>query len=585
MPVNLERDCYEIDGSNALKRTSNVLRPQLRLVPTSGGEEPPLIANIISLTEFKAKKAEQELNLKRNTLLPSKAFLQNLKQEVSILSSTVKETEIEPAQPETPIKQPEKLHTAHEVEGQLFVFDASLYRNLYDEYMKFSGGDREIARRNVLLAIIKDGAALIQENIAALKEKDKFGKEKRIVDDDVIQAQMQYTPTEHRFYETIDPETGERILCSPEHLELRKSYLKTITRFRRGNDLAINGLMQNLALNQPVNDKSVSALSKSPRAEGWEGPLVNQCAGEYGYAYTWNVTEEAGLRMAIVYSVKVDANTETFLRVMDNVKGKSYQASFDDIDPTNPYSPSKERPLDIGMRTGKILDEHLSVEQWISAIYKAKGEVEGVEAEGPNKGHVTMFGIKEKTMLDVQSPELRKRIEQEPATIVAHWVLSQIEKGVSNEEIQSQVRNKYIKEVKAFVSKVQKERERANTLSNYPIQTRRNYDGTTPSPYNSMSASSISAAEMALRADLRNMVQTKGAFCGIWGESSPSFSFGISSDSLADLSNSTGLSGTRVNVLGGGGLRLSSGEVTHCKKCGDHLCGTGKCGKCNIKYN
>ena len=601
MPVNLEREqyIYKTDGANPLKSEVRPLVPQLRLVTDSyGGDQPPLLANIISLTEFKAKKAEHLIS-QRKTLLPSATFLRRLRKDILQVSTVIKKLQPEnltttqvpvTATPEshTTPKESQKLHPGQMVEGQLLVCDVSLYRNLYNEYMEFSKGDKEMARRNVLLAIIKDSTSLVQENISALTEKDKFGKEKRVVDDDRIQAELQQTPTVHEFIETIDPRTGERILCSPEHLELRKSYLKTITRFRRGNDLEINRLLHSLVLDQPITEEGLSTLTVSPPAEEWEGPWVNKYQGEYGFAYGGevslteqfsirDVSVEAGLRRILIHSVKVDGNTGTFSRFMNNMGGESHQASFDDIDTSNPYSPSKDKRLDVLMRTGKTFNERFSVKQWISALYKAKGEVEGVNEEG----NVTMFGIKEETMLDVQNPELIKRVEKEISVPVAHWLLEQIENGVSSEVIQSKIRNKYISEVKKFVERVKAEREENRRLTIYQESANRTYDGTSANSFNKMGALPISAAEMALAEDLRRRTQTKGAFCGTWGESSSSL---FSTNSITDLSNYKGLSGNRINSLGGGGVKLSSGEITHCTKCKEEICG-GRCATCNINYN
>lgn len=64
-----------------------------------------------------------------------------------------------------------------------------------------------------------------------------------------------------------------------------------------------------------------------------------------------------------------------------------------------------------------------------------------------------MFGIKEETMHFVQNPNLRKRIEV-VSTPVANWLINQIENGVTDDVIQSEVRDQYIGEVKKFVAQL-----------------------------------------------------------------------------------------------------------------------------------
>src|SRR3989344_4867451 len=97
MPVNLEREqyIYKTDGANPLKSEVRPLVPQLRLVTDSyGGDQPPLLANIISLTEFKAKKAEHLIS-QRKTLLPSATFLRRLRKDILQVSTVIKKLQPE----------------------------------------------------------------------------------------------------------------------------------------------------------------------------------------------------------------------------------------------------------------------------------------------------------------------------------------------------------------------------------------------------------------------------------------------------------------------------------------------------------
>lgn len=441
-----------------------------------------------------------------------------------------------------------KLHTAKEVDGQIFVCDVSLYRNLYEELLQKTG-DAKIAQRDTLLAVVKDGTSLIQENISALKDE----KGRHVVDDVVLRASMQQTPTEHTHLQIKHEKTGGDVLTSPEYQALGKGITDAMTAWRRGNDLAAVNQMQDLALNLPVNSEGKvdhTIIWASPKAEEWENEWVRKYNGEYGYVYVGHVTEEAKVRKIIFYSFKTDALTQTYERFYQNTGGKLYEAPFE-VSPEATDDVAKRPLLDKLMRTTMVLDGAMSDRQVIAGLYQAKKEVENSD---------TMFGIKEETMLFIQNPELRKRIELEASTPVAEWLVGEIVKGASNEEIQSQVRDKYIKAVKDLVAAIKKE-SKAEIKINY-----KKYE------VSGVSERIVPENRVYLE-DLRRMTDLKGAFCGDWGSSSTASLF---ENPLQNLVGSyTGISGIRSGGIGGG---VSSGGS--CIVCKINAPVEGGCGYC-----
>lgn len=468
-------------------------------------------------------------------------------------------TVIKNLQPISSPPEPEfkSLHPSKEAEGQLFVCDVRLYRNLYNEYLQFFNGDKEPAKRNVLLAVIKDGTALVQENISSLKDKNGNLE----VDDTLIQAKMQQTPTVHYLYNVTNPSTENGVITSPEYVDLGKSITSALTNWRRGNDKAVIGLVEELVVSLPGNENreeekpDYTFFWASPKAEDWENERIRKYNGEYGYQYVGHLTKEEGMRQLTVYSFKVDASTDTHASFMKGLGGESYTVPFRSPEET-------ERPfLDKLMRTVTVVKGSISNAEVISGLYRSKKEVEGTER---------MFGILEETMHFIQDPFLRERVETEVSAPVARWMVEQIENGVSDSIIQSQVRDKYIEEVKALVARIKDGRANSHSVFTKLDSSPRNI-----APDSTVYTQNMNALFMQ---DLRGRTQTVGGFCGDWGSSS--YSSGLSSNPLQDLKNYTGVSGMRSSVFKTGSV---ASTVINCRKCGEETC-ESKCYKCKIDY-
>lgn len=440
-----------------------------------------------------------------------------------------------------------------EVTGKQLAFNVSLYRSLYNEILGATNGDGDAAETDTYRAVLRDGTSFIQESITAQKNV----KGELEIQDKVFQAKAQQTATVHSFLQIQDAKTGNFVITSPEYAQTGRSITTAVTGWRRGNDHSAISLVENLVNTLPEDPKGegYTLMWASPKAEEWEDEWVKKYNDEYGYQYVGRLEGPAGKRRLIVHSYKADAKTETFEAFAQNYQGEVYQAAFED---------EKERPLlDRLMRSVKVVRGSVSGTEVISGLYKAKEQVEGSDR---------MFGILESTMYFVQDEQLRQRIEREASSPVAHWIVDQIKSGATDEQIQKQVVSKFINGTKALEKRIQDEEK---VLIKVPDQKLTDY------PVYKLDSNPFSDDKALIMADLARRTQTAGAFCGEIGGSS-SISFG--SDSIQDiLSNYTGISGGRINSIGGGGLSLS-GEVTHCKKCGDHLCGTNKCGKCGIKY-
>lgn len=514
--------------------------PQREIIPTL---KKPLIKTLFGpvLESVKASSFDQQLT---NPEVASSVTL--------ITNPRVTELKIPPAA----LSEPElkNLHPAQEVEGQLFVCDVRLYRNLYNEYLEFSNGDIEMARRNVLLAAIKDGTSLVQENISALKDK----KGKLIVDDSLIQAKMQQTPTVHSFFQVTSHETNKHVITSPEYAKLGKSISTALTGWRRGNDKAVVALVEELAINLPDTEEGANytLLWVSPKAEEWENEWIRKYNGEYGYQYAGHLTVEGGVRQLTVHSFKVDAKTKTYAHFMKGIGGEFYSAPFEED------LALAERPfLDKLMRSVTVVKGSIPDADVISGLYKSKKEIEAADR---------MFGILEGTMHFIQDPVLRQRIENEVSTPVAYWLVEQISNGVADNVIQGQIREKYINEVKAFVRRIKEEESKVENIQPQYVL----------SVYLNRGDSNFTSPDkISFMHDLMRRTQTAGGFCGDWG-SSPSSS-GLFSNPFQDLLNNyTGISGRQTNVFRAGSI---PGEAAHCRKCGEETC-ESKCYKCKIDY-
>ena len=525
--MNAEMLCPPFEGTDQFKKTNPFVKPTIE--STFGR---PLEAVKSPNPDLRITHAEIEKAIIKNPSTNTEAKANKNFIEVKLDKPTVKE-----------------------VTGKQIAFSVAPYRALYNQILETTG-DKNLAELDTYRAVLRDGTSFIQESITA--QKNKNGD--LIINDPVFQAKAQQTATVHSFLQTTNPD-GKSVITSPEYLETGKSITETISGWRRGNDHSAISLVENLVSNLPEDPegKEITLMWASPPSEEWEDEWVKKYNSEYGYQYIGHLTGPAGARRLLIHSYKADAKAETFDSFMNSHQGEVYQAGFED---------EKERPyLDKLMRSVKVIKGSLSGTEVIKGLYKAKQEVEGSDK---------MFGILENTMLFAQDETLRQRIEWEASSPVAHWLVEQVSSGVPDNIIQDQVVGKFTEETVSLMKKYQQEeaeKEKAKAL----IKTQPS--GPTNLPKYKIEDNPFSDDKVLLMADLQRRTQTAGAFCGEIGGSSVNFS----SNPVQDIiSNYSGLSGNRINTLGGGGL--SSGEVTHCKKCGDHLCGTGKCGKCNIKY-
>lgn len=436
-------------------------------------------------------------------------------------------------------------HTAREVSGQLFVCDVSLYRTLFNQLLQSSNGNIDLARRFTRLAVLNDGTSLVQENISGLKDE----RGAHYVDDGLIRARMQQTPTRHVYYGTRERGTGREVITNEEYLPLGASVTTAITGWRRGADRAIMELVEEKALSLGPNSEGVIDYTfrwSSPRAENWEDRWIRKYNGEYGYEYLGRLTQENGVRRLEVYSYKVDATTAVHQGFARDFGGETFQAPFE-VSAGNNSDDVIERPsLDVHLRSLSIKEGRVSHTDVIRGFYKAKKEIEGSDR---------MFGILEDTMHFVQSPAIRRRIEIEVAGPVADWLVGELLKGATDAQIQERIRDRYINEVKALVGKLKKEREVRTDFGLWLDKTEDNF------------VPQETDMTMAYMADLRRRAETSGGFCGEWKLNTKTLP-----EVLSDLQNYTGASGVR---FGAGGFSKT------CVKCGIRAPEEGGCGWCS----
>jgi hypothetical protein len=156
-------------------------------------------------------------------------------------------------------------------------------------------------------------------------------------------------------------------------------------------------------------------------------------------------------------------------------------------------------------------------------MFKVKAEVDGVE---------TMFGIDQKTLLTVQDPTLRQKLEDEASTEVALWLVDQLAQGVDPKLLQQQIKGKYISATQKTIKQYNQEilLDPASRIVNEgPVD--------------------INA--------LKTMKQNTGAFCGTWET-------GGSENGLV-----AGLSGFKTFTARGWGgeSKGASSEKAYCNTC------------------
>lgn len=433
-------------------------------------------------------------------------------------------------------------------DGELLVCDVSLYLQLYQEHLQKSGGNQELAKRYTFEAIKKDGVALMQENISALSQGGKtlFDLESR--------ARMQLTPTQNTYLlhqeETVDPQSEQTVIkrkmVSPEHAYIGRSVIEALTGWRRENDLA--SMTQNEYLFANFDKffnatKTHTLVWGSPIAKESEGEMIHKYNGEYGYLYVGEITEVAGIRKMVMHSYKNDMSTEAYQKFMRELQGQEFFAGL------GKHSTAQTVDVDRVMRTSVMKEGTLTHNEIYQRMFKVKAEVDGSS---------TMFGIDQKTFLAVQDPTLRQRLEDEASTIVAHWVVNLLEKGISTDWIQDHIKDKYIQETQNTIENIKLERMLKKS-DQHRID----------------SADIVEENQVDLKA-LAAMKANTGAFCGTWGKGSGSGRVeGVTQRITDSLRNFTQFSG------GGWGVDRMSRSRTEKTKCDD--CGGsdfGECGYC-----
>jgi hypothetical protein len=443
-----------------------------------------------------------------------------------------------------PFQQESVSRALKQRDGELLVCDVSLYRQLYQAHLDKSGGNQKIARQYTYEAVKKDGVSLMQENISALSIGGTpiFDLESR--------ARMQLTPTVNTYLlhqeEIFNPATSQieinKKMVSPEHAYIGRSVTQALTQWRRGNDAS--SMAQNERLFTDFEKhfditKTHTLVWGSPMAKESEGPLIHKYNGEYGYLYVGEITHEAGVRKMVVHSYKNDLSLKSYQQFIDGFEGTKFYAG--DTDQTTPQTVEVDRL----MRTSLMIQGSISPKDVYKQLFKIKTAVEGID---------TLFGIDEKTLLSVQDPHLRQKLENEASSDVATWLINQLERGASDNEIQDQVKNQYIVATRKTIERYKVEKA---------IRETKEYQ---------VSADIIVDEDVVDLKALAAMKATSGAFCGKWGKGASQFE-GSTQKIENSLKNLTTFSG-----FGWGGEKRSSSDKAKCNDCGGEE--FGECGFC-----
>lgn len=469
--------------------------------------------------------------------------------------------------PRTTFHSKEVSHALKQRDGELLVCDVSLYYQLYGEHLQKSGGSHEIAQKYTLLAAKKDGVALIQENISALSI------DKTPIFDLESRARMQLTPTVNTYLlhqeEVFDQESGsteiQKKMVSPEHAYIGRSVKRALSRWRRSNDLV--SMTQNEEIFTNLDDlqktnpdfdptKTVTLAWGSPIASEAEGSQITEFNGEYGYWYIGRIVQEAGLRKMIVHSYKNDMSAEAYYSMMKSLGGREFFAGLDD------QSTPQTELVDRVMRSSILVEGELTDQEIFSRMFEAKKQIDNSE---------TMFGITKETLLAVQDPELRQRLEDEASMEVGSWLVSQIAAGVDQRVVQTQIKDRYILATQKTLTKIQTECKLQEMLKKSADIT-------------DIGISIVDEKRVDLT-DLAKMKANQGKACGGWGKSSSATVIEDSSQQLVKaLGSYTSFSGSGWGI-GGGGSSFESSEM--CKDCGLRpkvKSGCGWCEPCGNKH-
>lgn len=430
-------------------------------------------------------------------------------------------------------------------DGELLICDVSLYYQLYQEHLQKSGGNSDVAQKYTFEAAKKDGIALIQENISALSVGGKplFDLESR--------ARMQLTPTVNTYLlhqeEFFNEETGQteiqKKMVSPEHAYIGRSVTEALTHWRRGNDAA--AMAQNERLFTDFDQKfdptkPHTLVWASPIAKESEGALIHKYNGEYGYFYIGEITHEAGVRKMVVYSYKNDLSLKSYQQFMKGLKGQEFYSGIGEQ--TTPQTAEVDRV----MRTSLMIEGGLTPKEVYQRLFKVKKDVEGID---------TMFGIDEKTLLAVQDPELRQRLENEASANVASWLIGHLERQTDTAIIQDQVKDQYIAATKKTIERYKAEKALKETIQNQ------------------VSPGVITSEDKVDLKALSAMKANTGAFCGTWGKEAGKFE-GAAQRITNSLQNMVSFSGVGWGVE----RRSGSGDKSKCDDCGGEE--FGDCGFC-----
>lgn len=414
---------------------------------------------------------------------------------------------------------------------ELHVFDTSLYRNLFDQAVH-AGLSREQARSVVAFAATCDSLGVVTENISG--EKDDFDN---YVFDIENRIRMQLTPFKHLYLEEENEMTHEPMMVAPEHKwgSFKKDVLSLISSWRRGMDkVGMAGVRARFL------DKSEDALKEgetiiwgSPKAEQWEGESVMRYNGRYGFLYVGRVININGIRVLEVHDFKNDLDASAYDSFFQSIEGEVC---------TNPLY--LDHPLVDKVKASYVRTN----DRWtIEAIWRKLGEI-----QSQLRGQAEIFDLPADVINSLQDPELHKRIHSEVAAPIGIWIADEIYKGTSNEEIQRQVRQKFIDmTLKTLQMRSVRERVLVDVSAMPGADSQRYTDRVDPVVLQRYSGSS-------------------GIGCGSWGSSGlgkGGISFGISSV--------VGLSG----VFGFGGEAGKKNKT--CSRCGEVNYCTKTCYKCD----
>jgi hypothetical protein len=307
------------------------------------------------------------------------------------------------------------------------ICDVSLYYRQWQETLEFYQGDKVKARRDLQEAVKNDGYGLIVENIIAQKNE----LDGKYLFDDLTRASVQLTPIKHEYdLEEIikaDGSKGYKIV-PPEYRRQGKDVREVMTSWRRGLDIRSMNQVEKAVLDNEVREITWA----SPKAEGWEGELINKYNGEYGYLYKGQIEGKFGFRKLVVLDYRLGFQTAAFDHFIKKSSDKIYKEQNSEDLPV----------LDQVMSSVSAKDEKQTEEQtW-------KGLVKG-DLETGGDGRV--WGLELGDVLKLQNRQLHEHLKEEAAERVAEWLVEMIEKGEEVEKVQALVKERYILETQRTI--------------------------------------------------------------------------------------------------------------------------------------